>query len=1143
MRKFFISIGIVILFFIYDTCTYAQKYISTGEEIAGRNSNRLISVKSANGKQLYQPERTFFQRKIDADGKMNEPEWKEACVVTPFISTNGINDKTSVSVLYDKDNIYLFWSIQQPDGITTNMKEKDGLITSDDYVQVDLKPWLPDNIAQGRDYSFSIAVNPKGIIWDSYLDPYLGGIYFSSWNSSALATAYIESDRWQVEMIIPFSGLDVYSDPGWKWNLEFHHCTYNAGVADISSSNIGVTVQQNIMVREKGLVSYYWPRQNFMLEVKPDLSLQDEKYADVAQLKSVPGINNMEDSKLWVNSKIMAINHTDKMGELLTTDMANARIGISGNLLCFCLNAEGAGIQKGGGSSGKLGAGMDAQLDGVNGVFVDQSLFQNESFWIVLQPRNINADNIHQDYYLIVLNSRGEIKGTHYDKYGEPYREWVPKANVDIYNTKSGWGAELMLDMGSLDLSVDYSKTWGINIFRNRMSNGKKSELQVWKYTGNDFINPSNLGKISGISINNISVFRSSVERNIEHTKSMVLNYARENKSRVQEIQQEIGSIKIGTVDQLRESESKLQNINNTIGILQSSMYFKSVPHPDIKGGYPLMDVTFIGSKGWAVGSMGTILRTEDSGNSWQRVSLASDADLYRVKFVNENEGWAAGGRIRMAETNELMRHDKRGGFGYIFHTIDGGKTWTCQFAERGRHLFALEFVDKNIGYACGERGFLVKTIDGGRHWNILPTTGTLNWLYGMAFKDKVTGFAVGLNETVIKTTDGGISWTKVVAIADKKFYGFQPIYRDININGKTGCIVGQNGTILISSDGGETWEPTATFYSNEIRELMDLRNVRFVSPLKGYAVSELGNKIMTTEDGGHNWIFRSTGNSEWLRAIWAEPSGKLIVVGEREKVLSSSNDGLSWNILHGEDTKIDVMTMMAHGDDAPLEFNSFFAHYAINEGKKIVDVGVLKDVHSSEYEETYNIEHDRDIWMTGVGTSTNFCQFENGNNGSFYYPFNERLWEGEENVVRRMVAAIRAYKPDIIITHEGVYGDYDKPDHKLSGRAGLKAFESAGGEIDHWPELTRIGLKPWQPKKLYNLAGQSYPPTLDLTWIGEQPLKGTNMTCKEYGNYVIRNFNSQGVYVHSGDAKLCLVKSLVPVPEKEKSVFDGLDK
>jgi hypothetical protein len=99
---------------------------------------------------------------------------------------------------------------------------------------------------------------------------------------------------------------------------------------------------------------------------------------------------------------------------------------------------------------------------------------------------------------------------------------------------------------------------------------------------------------------------------------------------------------------------------------------------------------------------------------------------------------------------------------------------------------------------------------------------------------------------------------------------------------------------------------------------------------------------------------------------------------------------------------------------------------------------------------------------------------------------------------------------------------------------------------MDHWPELTRLGLTPWQPKKLYNLAGdkhppQSYPATIDLTWISNQPLQGTGMSCKEYGNYIIRNFQSQGVYQHTGATKLALIRSLVPMVEKENSVFDGL--
>ncbi len=1141
MRNKTVSILLAIILFINGLTAYPQKYHATGEENLVRG-NRLISSQSANGKQLHKTVKVSPGLIINVDGEMKETEWADALTVSPFISDNNTADRTSVRVLYDRDRIYLFWSVDQPDGITINMKETDGLITSDDYVQVDLKPWLPDDILYGRDYSYSIAVNAEGIIWDSYFDPYLGGFFYSSWNSSARVETVTYPDRWELEMMIPFSGLDVYSDPGWKWNLEFRHSSFNDNHAEVSCFNAGITVQQDIMVRQPGLVSYYWPRSEFMQEVKPDLTMQEEKSTSVSRLNSLPGINGREDSNLWTGSEKIMINHTDKMGEVLSVNMAGAAIGITGNHICFNLEADGSGIRKGTGTDAKLGSGMSAQMAGVNGVFIDQTLFRDECFWILIQPRIKNEDKVHQDYYLIVLNNHGEIKGTHYDKHGEPFNDWKPQAQADIYNTKKGWGAEVILDLRSLDISVDYSDTWGLNIFRNRLTGNIDYELQAWKYTGNDFFNPLKSGEMTGISISNINVFRSFIERKVKETRSVLLKYYGEYKNDVSKLQKELSSIKNSTTDQLREARQILDKADNKTGIMQASVRYKSAPHPEIQSPYPLMDVTFIGRKGWAVGPMGTVLVTENGGQSWEKLFIGSDADLYRVDFVNEKEGWIAGGRIRLAETNESMRHDKRGGYAYIFHTADGGKTWECQYGEKGRHLFALDFIDEKTGYACGERGFLIKTTDGGNNWNTLSTTGTLNWLYGMTFTDENNGFAVGLNETVIRTRNGGKTWEPVEANADRKFYGFRSIYRDISINGKTGCIVGQNGTIMISSDGGDTWQPSATFYSGEIRELMDLRYVRFVSPLRGYAVGELGNRIMTTEDGGQNWTFRSTGSSEWLRALWADPSGKVIVTGEREKVLSSDDMGLTWKILNGENTKVDIMTLMAHGDDAPIHFNSFFAHYSVNEGKKIVDVGVMSDVHSSEYEETYNLEHDRNIWMTGVGTASNFYQFETGNNGANYYHFNQRLWEGEENIVRRMVAAIRAYKPDIIITHEGVFGDYDKPGHKVSGRAGLIAFETAGGETDHWPELTRTGLAPWQPKKLYNLEGQSYPGTIDLSWIGDQPLKGTNMTCKEYGNYVIRNFQSQGVYFHRPDAKLCLVRSMVPVPEKESSVFDGIN-
>ena len=1143
MEKTGRSCTIAIIVLLIHINLKAQMHLANGERVI--NGNRLISVKSEVGRQLYHPERNFFKRNIAADASMVEPEWKDAQLVTPFFNAAGKPDKTNVRVLYDQDNIYLFWSISQPDGVTSGMHDKDSIITSDDYVQIDLKPWLPDSIVEGRNYSYSIGVNPEGIIWDSYFDPYLGGFYYSSWNSGATVATKKQAGSWQVEMTIPYEGLDVVSDPGWKWNLEFYHGTFDKGKTDISSPNIGVTVEQNIMVRQRAFTAYYWTRPGFLPEVKQNINNLSKKQTDVSQLEDFPKINNKEDSKIWERSKVLDINYTDKMGQHIADNSAHVKVGIFENTLCFRLNADGAKIQKDKDTSGNLGLGMASQMAGVNGVFVDNTLFENESFMIILQPRNFNADKVHDDYYLIIINNHGEIRGTHYDPYGTPIKTWVPKADVDVYNTLSGWGAEVNLALQSFDIPVDYSTTWGINIFRNRLINQKGYEFQAWQSTGNDFLNPEKFGELSGIKLNGISVFRSIIQRKIIQTENLILKYNKENQPLLQNLEMELKSIHFETLEQLRNGEAKLQQMDDTLGTIEATVHYQSVPHPAIHG-FPLMDLQFIGDHGWAVGAMGTIMKTIDGGQHWQHIKLNSDADLNRVQFINKNEGWASGGRIRMGATNASMRHDQRGGFAYIYHTKDGGKTWECQFAERGRHLFALDFVNENIGYAGGERGFLMKTTDGGKHWNVLPTTGTLNWLYGMAFKDEYTGFAVGLNEAVIKTSDGGKSWVKVNAASDKKFYGFRSIYRDICFKGNTGCIVGQNGSVLISHNGGETWEPSATFFQNDVRELMDLKSVLFVTPQRGYAVGELGTKIMMTEDGGRNWTYRTTGNSEWLRAIWASPSGKLIAVGEREKIIASPDGGFTWKQLNGEAEKIDILVMMAHGDDAAINLNSFLAYYSINKGKKIINVSTVSNLHSSEYEETYDLEMDRNSRMVGVGTSANFVQFETGNNGANYYHYNQRLWEGEDNIVRRMVAVIRAYKPDIVITHDGVFGDYDKPAHKVSGRAGLRAFETAGGDVDHWPELTRLGLKPWQPKKLYNLAGdkhapQTYPATIDLTWIANEPLKGTGMTCKEYGNYTIRNFQSQGIYHHLGNTKLSLIRSHVRVGKKENSVFDGL--
>jgi photosystem II stability/assembly factor-like uncharacterized protein len=1072
---------------------------------------------------------------------MTEADWEAALIITPLAGKQGEEDATAVRVLFDEGYIYLFWNVSQPDGITASMTEFDGLITGDDYVQIDFKPWLPADIEPRRDYYYTVAVNPVGTIWDAYFDPYLDGFFFSSWDSDAEVVAVQTENGWDLEMKVSFSNLDLFSDPGWNWQLRFHHASQlSEGAVLLSSADVGVSVQQDVMVRRAPLVSYYWPRPEFMQEIKPDLSTKTEARVKLAKLPAVPVINGRKDEEKWTSASTLPINRTDRMGEELVDNQARARIGMAGKLLCLNLEGDGASVERIEESQSELGDGMAGQMAGVNGVFVDQALFQTECFWILVQPRHLGADHIHQDYYMIIVDNRGMARGTRYDKYGTPFRSWTPEVALDLYDTDRGWGAEVLIDLEALDIPVDSETTWGFNLFRNRLPDDSEYELQAWSYTANNFLDPETFGILEDITGIDPAIARVGLQRRRDDLLSRLGDYSASYRERTEPLGAQVAQLPLSTIQEMRAAEDQLEQAENRLGVIDAEEHYRSVPHP-VKGGYALMDVQFIGEHGWAVGPMGTILRTEDGGGSWDDVKLAADADLYRVEFVNLNEGWAAGGRLRIASNNESMRHDRRGGYGYILHTTDGGKTWECQFAERGRLLLGLDFVNEEVGFAVGERGYLLKTNDGGDHWANLPTTGTMKWLYGVQFRNPLQGFAVGLAETVIRTDDGGQTWAPVDASADRRPYGFRSIYRDVAFNGDTGCIVGQNGAVLISGDGGESWSPTATFFKSEIRDLMDLRSVLFVTEKKGYAVGELGTRMMVTEDGGASWSYRPLPDTEWLRAVWANAGGKVVLAGEREKVLISEDHGWTWEPSRGGYPKADILGMLAHGDDAAINLNAFYAYYAINENKTIVDLGALSDVHSSEYEETYNLEHDRNMWMIGVRTSTNFNEFETGNNGSDYYHFTERLWEGEENAIRHMVAAIRAYRPEIVITHGGVFGDYDKPGHKLSGRAGLPAFERAGGEVDHYPELTRLGLKPWQPKKLYHLASESYPETLDLTSVGGAQLKGTDSTCLEFGEYVIRNFQSQGVY-HARNGKLSLVKSLVPVPEQEESVFDGLE-
>lgn len=116
-----------------------------------------------------------------------------------------------------------------------------------------------------------------------------------------------------------------------------------------------------------------------------------------------------------------------------------------------------------------------------------------------------------------------------------------------------------------------------------------------------------------------------------------------------------------------------------------------------------LLDVFFLddGQRGWAVGEQGVILRTHDGGERWTQISPATDDSLVRIRFLEDAQrGWAVGEN------------------GTILHSDDGGQRWVRQSTGTGAHLADVQMMpDGKRGSAVGAQATILTTQDGGVHW------------------------------------------------------------------------------------------------------------------------------------------------------------------------------------------------------------------------------------------------------------------------------------------------------------------------------------------------------------------------------------------------------------------------------------------
>lgn len=164
--------------------------------------------------------------------------------------------------------------------------------------------------------------------------------------------------------------------------------------------------------------------------------------------------------------------------------------------------------------------------------------------------------------------------------------------------------------------------------------------------------------------------------------------------------------------------------------------------------------------RGWIVGEYATIYHTVDGGKAWMPQACEEirpikpekdfpppPPNLYGVFFTDEHNGCATGMD------------------GIVIKTEDGGETWKRLTPKADFSLYQIA-LRGDRGWIVGAQGSYMVSPDGGTTWGFIEDKlGTNFWLRDVAFTDAHHGWIVGAAGTILKTEDGGDTWNKISGI------------------------------------------------------------------------------------------------------------------------------------------------------------------------------------------------------------------------------------------------------------------------------------------------------------------------------------------------------------------------------------------
>jgi photosystem II stability/assembly factor-like uncharacterized protein len=289
---------------------------------------------------------------------------------------------------------------------------------------------------------------------------------------------------------------------------------------------------------------------------------------------------------------------------------------------------------------------------------------------------------------------------------------------------------------------------------------------------------------------------------------------------------------------------------------------------------------------------------------------IMKKANIISISFANDNTIFAFG--------NDAAQ-------GYLFKSIDVGKTWAeVAFSNTNPNMNVVEFYDEKVGIIGGKT--ILGTKDGGLTWTEIPTLSSP--ILKISYPKNQQGFMIKqifdnvhsrkyseiypINTNDLKTgtnyitidgytndihfirnkigiSVGDLGNIYLITVKSDGTFEYSDRLRPVNedllsvflVNEKRAFVGGKKGLFLMTSDAGQTWTSVKTSIMDNIKKIV------FQHENLGYGIVELEGKttLYKIEDSGQKWTKIITLETAIFNDLKINALGKAVAIGQEGAV------------------------------------------------------------------------------------------------------------------------------------------------------------------------------------------------------------------------------------------------------------------